>query len=184
MKSTCPTFPISDASGLNRSVLPLSNLFLLFSDACNAKSPVSPLSPNILRVTLASVPAPRTSPVFTDTWYEVAATQQDCCRYTALQSLKRKCRHFDEILITGCTGSCHFDNFQCSQWWKFHQNEDISVSVMKSQRCQCVPKHKQLDCLFNRSFRQQQKKTWEYCWIWNNTHWLIIVIHRRWFLEL
>ena len=44
-------------------------------------------------------------------------------------SLKRKCRHFDEILITGCTGSCHFDNFQCSQWWKFHQNEDIYVSV-------------------------------------------------------
>ena len=44
-------------------------------------------------------------------------------------ALKRKCRHFDEILITGCTGSCHFDNFQCSQWWKFHQNEDISVSV-------------------------------------------------------
>ena len=30
-------------------------------------------------------------------------------------ALKRKCRHFD--------------NFQCSQWWKFHQNEDISVSV-------------------------------------------------------
>ena len=24
-------------------------------------------------------------------------------------SLKRKCRHFDEILIIGCTGSCHFD---------------------------------------------------------------------------
>ena len=46
-------------------------------------------------------------------------------------SLKRKCRHFDEILITGCTGSCHFDNFQCSQWWKFHQNEDISVSVIR-----------------------------------------------------
>ena len=45
-------------------------------------------------------------------------------------SLKRKCCHFDEILITGCTGSCHFDNFQCSQWWKFHQNEDISVSVL------------------------------------------------------
>ena len=30
--------------------------------------------------------------------------------------------HFDAIFITGCTGSCHFDNFQCSQWWKFHRN--------------------------------------------------------------
>ena len=38
-----------------------------------------------------------------------------------------KC-HFDEFFVTGCTGSCHFDNFQCNQWWKFHQN-DIFVSV-------------------------------------------------------
>ena len=52
-------------------------------------------------------------------------------------SLKRKCRHFDEILITGCTGSCHFDNFQCSQWWKFHQNEDISVSVLMPEQNSC-----------------------------------------------
>ena len=45
-------------------------------------------------------------------------------------SLKRKCCHFDEILITDCTESCHFDNFRCSQWWKFRQNDDISVSVL------------------------------------------------------
>ena len=44
-------------------------------------------------------------------------------------SLKRKCHHFDESFITGCTESCHFDNFRCSQWWRFHQNEDIFVSV-------------------------------------------------------
>ena len=54
---------------------------------------------------------------------------EDGIRQAPCGTLKRKCRHFDEILITGCTGSCHFDNFQCSQWWKFHQNEDISVSV-------------------------------------------------------
>ena len=42
---------------------------------------------------------------------------------------KRKCLHFDEILIIGCTGSCQNDNFQCSQWWKFSQNDDIYVSV-------------------------------------------------------
>ena len=45
-----------------------------------------------------------------------------------IHSLKRKCR-FDEIFITGCTESCHNDNFQCSQWWKFHQNDNISISV-------------------------------------------------------
>ena len=46
-------------------------------------------------------------------------------------SLKRKCRHFDEIFVTGGTESCHFDNFRCSQWWKFHRNDDISVSVLR-----------------------------------------------------
>ena len=40
----------------------------------------------------------------------------------------QKCCHFDKISITACTGSCHCDNFQCSQWWKFCQN-DISISV-------------------------------------------------------
>ena len=39
-----------------------------------------------------------------------------------------KC-HFNEIFISGCTGSCHFDNFQCSQWWKFCEN-DISIWCM------------------------------------------------------
>ena len=33
--------------------------------------------------------------------------------------------------VTGCTGSCQNDNFQCSQWQKFHQNDNISVSVIK-----------------------------------------------------
>ena len=45
-------------------------------------------------------------------------------------SLKQKCCYFDEIFITGCTGSCHFDNFRCSQWWKFCQNDNIFVSVL------------------------------------------------------
>ena len=49
--------------------------------------------------------------------------------HEAANSLKRKCRHFDEILITGCTGSCQNDNFQCSQWLKIRQNDDIFVSV-------------------------------------------------------
>ena len=42
---------------------------------------------------------------------------------------EQKCHHFDDIFITGCTGSCQNDNFQCSQWWKFYQNNDISISV-------------------------------------------------------
>ena len=50
--------------------------------------------------------------------------------HSRLSSLKRKCRHFGEIFITDCTGSCHFYNFQCSQWWNFRQRDDISVSVV------------------------------------------------------
>ena len=42
-------------------------------------------------------------------------------------SMKWKCRHFDEIFILGC--SCQNDNFQCSKWWLFHRNEEISISV-------------------------------------------------------
>ena len=49
-------------------------------------------------------------------------------RYS-VPALKRKCLHFDEIFIIGCTESCQNDNFQCSQWWKFRQNDDIFVSV-------------------------------------------------------
>ena len=42
--------------------------------------------------------------------------------------LKSKCRHIDEISITGCIGSWHFDNFQCCQLWRC-QNKDNFISV-------------------------------------------------------
>ena len=43
-----------------------------------------------------------------------------------------------EIFITGCTGSCQNDNFQCSQWLKFRQNDDIFVSVYMSPVLLCL----------------------------------------------
>ena len=46
-----------------------------------------------------------------------------------VNSLQWKC-HFDEIFITGSIGRCQDDNILCSQWWKLHQNGDISVSVL------------------------------------------------------
>ena len=51
-----------------------------------------------------------------------------------LVSMKWKHRHFDFIFINGCTESCHFNNFWCSQWWKCIQIDNISVSV----RLTCV----------------------------------------------
>ena len=66
-------------------------------------------------------------------WVNILSPEQNdwYCIYCKenLVTLKGKCLHFDEIFITGCTESCQNDNFQCSQWWKFRQNDDISLSV-------------------------------------------------------
>ena len=47
------------------------------------------------------------------------------CNIKKSPTLKRK-RHFDEINVIE---SCQDDNFQCNQWQKFRQNDDISVSM-------------------------------------------------------
>ena len=44
-------------------------------------------------------------------------------------TLNGKYYNFDEIFITGCTGSCLLDNFQCNQWSKFRQNDNFHFSV-------------------------------------------------------
>ena len=49
--------------------------------------------------------------------------------------------HFHKIFANGCTGSCQNDNLQCSQWLKFHQNDDISVyhySVYPESYAHCL----------------------------------------------
>ena len=55
----------------------------------------------------------------------------DDLQISVAKTLKRKCCHFDEIFVIGCTESYQNDNFECSQWWKFRQNDDISLSVFK-----------------------------------------------------
>ena len=61
----------------------------------------------------------------------ISVTKETQCKgiCQCTTTLKRKCLHFDEIFITGCPGSCQNDNFQCSQWLRFRQNDDIFVSV-------------------------------------------------------
>ena len=61
--------------------------------------------------------------------YRDSENEQGTVMRQSCFSLKWKCFHFDEIFITGCIGSCQNDNFQCSQWWRFHQNDDISLEV-------------------------------------------------------
>ena len=61
-----------------------------------------------------------------------------CCRATVQQ--RRLC-YLSLVCVCVCVwgvcvcgggggGGRQNDNFQCSQWWKCHQNEDISVSVL------------------------------------------------------
>ena len=57
-----------------------------------------------------------------------------------LLMLKRKYR-LDEIFITWYFRKCGNCDFQCNQWWKCCQNNDISVSVNNrsiSISCQCL----------------------------------------------
>ena len=62
-----------------------------------------------------------------------------------LITLKWKYFHFDEIFITGCTESCQNDNFQCSQWWKIHQNSCHYISVKLESRLALISE----GCLFD-----------------------------------
>ena len=72
-------------------------------------------------------------------WYCVGENKFEgkyaCFRNSSFASLKRKCYNFEEIFATGRTGSFHFDNFRCSQWRKFLQNDDISVSEIHWDDC-------------------------------------------------
>ena len=43
-----------------------------------------------------------------------------------------KCHHVGKYVITGCTGSCQNDNFQCSQCWQFYHHDNSSLSVYKT----------------------------------------------------
>ena len=53
------------------------------------------------------------------------------CVVIQIITLTRKC-HFDEICPVMYIESCDFDNFQCTQWRKFRQNEKNIVSVTKA----------------------------------------------------
>ena len=53
------------------------------------------------------------------------------CANIMLHSQKRKCHHFNEIFVTGCTESCRFDNFRCRQWWKLRHFRFSTVGISK-----------------------------------------------------
>ena len=82
----------------------------------------------IVQSSVSLVLRERNPPVFGEFASQRASNEES----VSISSLEQKCLHLNEIFITGYTGSCHFNNLQCSQWWQFHQNEDIFVSVMTS----------------------------------------------------
>ena len=77
---------------------------------------------------------------FVGTWAPTAKIIWDIPVFSVLNVLKMqpqhnpamkwKCHHFGEVFNTGCTRSCQRNKYQCSQWQKFHQNDDISISLL------------------------------------------------------
>ena len=67
--------------------------------------------------------------------------------HVIIYSLQQKCCHVDEKFITACMRCCQNDHFRCSQW-KFHQKDNIAVSV-----------------LFNSLFMPSSPKCWFCCFV-------------------
>ena len=44
-----------------------------------------------------------------------------------IHALERKACHFEKLVITGGTISCHYGNLWCLQWWQSCQIEDLRV---------------------------------------------------------
>ena len=66
--------------------------------------------------------------------FSINAIDMTCER--KIESLKYKCCYCGGIFIPGWMGSCHFDNFSCYLWLKFHQQEFISISVIHAKSVQ------------------------------------------------
>ena len=102
------------------------------------------------------------SPIYESSLYHRAVMQPSSFRIrisctSATTALKRKNLHFDEMFIIGCIGSCQNDNFQCNQWWKFRQNDDIFVSVGLSSVSVILPVHARLTHRIMRKWLLLQK---------------------------
>ena len=60
--------------------------------------------------------------------YDIGYVRYMCLQCAGITIAPRHKCNLDEIFVISCTESCQNDNFQCSQWRQFHQN-DISVSM-------------------------------------------------------
>ena len=58
----------------------------------------------------------------------------------SLNSVKRKCHHFDEICIIGCTESCLSGNFQL-KWQHFHSSIAVQLNHSRDIFCKTLIIH-------------------------------------------
>ena len=82
-------------------------------------------------------------------------------------SPKCKC-HFDENFVTGCTGTCHFDNLRCSQWSQYLHNGVISVSLHAENRWHLCSPRVRVHCLGKLKFSHEVYTG--ACYRWAYTH--------------
>ena len=60
----------------------------------------------------------------------VVQCSSDKILHWTIHITETKMSSFWRNFIIGCTESCHFDNFQCSQWWKFRQMKTFPFQCM------------------------------------------------------
>ena len=101
-------------------------------------------------------------------------------KLSSLAALKVvKMTFLKNFFITGCT---EIDNFQCRQWWKFYQNDNISVSAQQHHEhisCdilyQGILYHSNLNhtpMAYSRNAVSPLLTHWRYCSLMQNHHWL------------
>ena len=72
-------------------------------------------------------------------------------------TLKRKFRYFNELFVTGWTESYQINKFHLSQWWNFHLNDNISVSVNRPHMVLLVFHRKITPCKYYEEIDPSQK---------------------------
>ena len=55
------------------------------------------------------------------------------CYFFPFLHWKTKHDQFENLAITGCNLSCHYDTFHCHQWWLSSQTDNLLFSVWSSE---------------------------------------------------
>ena len=93
------------------------------------------------------------------------------------QTPKRKGRHIDQIFVMGSTGSCHHDNFRCSQLQKLSQMTTLPLEWTINTIYNVISVHILYNILYMPRYRsgcRTHKVLWDFIW---GRSWIPKVLH-------